>query len=59
MLAQSAEGQGELNGAEGKAEPLDADFHVYLNVDGQALVTKIPGGSSVIGKPFSLNMEKV
>ena len=39
-------------------EPLGDGFHVYLNVDGQVLVAKIAGGSTVIGKTLSLNIEK-
>ncbi|MDD3212149.1 MAG: ABC transporter ATP-binding protein [Eubacteriales bacterium] len=56
-LALAPEGQGELNGIVDSVEPLGDGFHVYLNVDGQVLVAKIAGGSTVIGKTLSLNIE--
>ena len=57
-LALAPEGHGELNGIVDSVEPLGDGFHVYLNVDGQVLVAKIAGGSTVIGKTLSLNIEK-
>lgn len=57
-LVLAPEGQGELNGIVDSVEPLGDGFHVYLNVDGQVLVAKIAGGSTVIGKTLSLNIEK-
>jgi len=51
------EGQGELNGIVDSVEPLGDGFHVYLNVDGHVIVAKIAGGSTVIGKTLSLNIE--
>ncbi len=57
-LVIASEGQGELNGVVDSVEPLGDGFHVYLNVDGQVLVAKIAGGSTVIGKTLSLDIEK-
>ncbi len=57
-LTLASEGQGELNGVVDSVEPLGDGFHVYLNVDGQVLVAKIAGGSTVIGKTLSLNIEQ-
>lgn len=39
-------------------EPLGDGFIVYLKAAGQMLVAKIAGGSTVIGKTISLNIEK-
>lgn len=57
-LVMAPEGQGELNGIVDSVEPLGDGFHVYLNVDGQVLVAKIAGGSTVIGKTLSLDIEQ-
>ena len=56
-LVPVPEGQGTLNGIVDSVEPLGDGFHVYLNVEGQVLVAKIAGGSTVIGKTLSLNVE--
>lgn len=57
-LLPAPQGQGVLNGTVDSVEPLGDGFIVYFNVDGQVLVAKIAGGSTVIGKTISLNIEK-
>lgn len=56
-LVMAPEGQGTLHGTVDSVEPLGDGFIVYLNVNGQVLVTKIAGGSTVIGKTMSLKVE--
>ena len=57
-LVLAPEGQGALEGAVDSVEPLGDGFIVYCQVSGQMLVAKIAGGSTVIGKTVSLNIEK-
>ena len=57
-LTLAPEGQGEIEGTVDSVEPLGDGFIVYLKAAGQMLVAKIAGGSTVIGKTISLNIEK-
>ena len=57
-LVPAPDGQGTLKGAVDSVEPLGDGFIVYFNVNGRVLVAKIAGGSTVIGKTISLNIEK-
>ena len=57
-LTLAPEGQGEIEGTVDSIEPLGDGFIVYLKAAGQMLVAKIAGGSTVIGKTISLNIEK-
>ena len=57
-LTLAPEGQGEIEGKVDSVEPLGDGFIVYLKAAGQMLVAKIAGGSTVIGKTISLNIEK-
>lgn len=57
-LTLAPEGQGEIEGTVDSVEPLGDGFIVYLKAAAQMLVAKIAGGSTVIGKTISLNIEK-
>ncbi len=57
-LQMVPDGSGELTGSVDGVEPLGDGFIVYFNVCDHVLVAKIAGGSTVIGKTLSANVEK-
>lgn len=57
-LQMTGEGEGVLTGTVDSVEPLGDGFIVYFNMAGKVLVAKIAGGSTVIGKTLSVNVEK-